>query len=66
MAHKDNMMITLDEFIKRECAIWSEDYIFDLIERGYFPVLTDHGWKWMVSRVAQASSVCYDGAVAAT
>jgi len=57
--------MTENEFIKRECSIWGEDYIFDLIERGYVPVLTDHGWKWMVTRVAQAPSMCYTSTVVA-
>lgn len=64
-------MITLDEFVKRECALWTEEYIFDLIERGYTPILTDHGYKWLYqkpqvtqeTRVALTDAVCYTGSV---
>jgi len=27
-----------NDFIKREINVWGEDYVFDLIDRGYKPV----------------------------
>lgn len=38
--------MTREEFINREVAIWGEDYIFDLLDRGYEPKLTSEGWRW--------------------
>lgn len=40
------IQISREEFIKREIAIWSEDYIFDLLDRGYDVKLTTEGYKW--------------------
>jgi hypothetical protein len=40
--------MTREEYISHEVAIWGEDYILDLIDRGYLPVLTTAGYKWMV------------------
>ena len=41
------------EFIKSEIAVWGEDYVFDLIDRGYTPVqLVINGslrWWWKLS-----------------
>lgn len=56
----DNM-ITENEFIRREIAIWGEDEIFDLIESGYVPVLTNRGYKWLLDsdRVDTAENLCY-------
>jgi hypothetical protein len=44
--------MTLEEFINREINVWSEDYIFDLLDRGYEPVelISDTGqtkWSWV-------------------
>lgn len=36
----------LEEFINSEIVVWGEDYIFNLIESGYTPKLTDRGWRW--------------------
>jgi hypothetical protein len=43
---KENMMITQDEFVKREIAVWGEDYVYDLIDRDFTPVLLN-GNKWV-------------------
>ena len=40
--------ITADEFIKREYRVWGEDYIDDLIERGYTPFYINGKWTWLV------------------
>lgn len=41
------MMITQDEFVKRETAVWGEEYVFDLIDRGFMPVLLNNEkWVW--------------------
>lgn len=37
---------TLD-FISSQRAVWGDDYVDDLIDRKYFPVLTSAGWKWI-------------------
>jgi hypothetical protein len=46
--------MTETEFIKRECVLWTEDYIFDLIDRGFRPVLVSaekiEKWVWILDR----------------
>ena len=39
--------MTQEEFLNREIYIWSEDYIFDLLDRGYEVKLTTAGWRWI-------------------
>lgn len=34
-------------FIKSQVAVWGQDYIDDLFDRKYFPVLTSAGWRWL-------------------
>lgn len=47
--NKDNMM-NKEEFIKKEIMIWGEDYIFDLMDRGYSPIILPNGkWSWLLS-----------------
>lgn len=41
-------MITQAEFIDKQVAIWGEDYVFDLYDRGYVPTLTSDGWKFVI------------------
>ena len=47
--------MTQTEFINREIAVWGEDEIFSLIDRGYTPVeLTDTmtgsvKWVWLLT-----------------
>lgn len=41
--------MTYDEFIQHECHVWGEDYVFDLLDRGYIVVQTDDGkWGWQM------------------
>ena len=50
MYEPSNDTITADEFIKREYRIWGEEYIDDLINGGYTPVLLSNGkWSWLYS-----------------
>jgi len=40
-------------FINHEIAVWGEDYIHDLLDRGYEPVLVcnqegDFKWTWIL------------------
>jgi hypothetical protein len=62
--------MTETDFVKSEIAVWGEDYIFSLIERGYSPVLTDNGWFWLLTQITPSMGldirpeVCYtDGAM---
>jgi hypothetical protein len=54
------MELTETQFINSEIAVWTEEYIFDLIERGYEPIaLTDEEtgkqvWRWVNTTCAQA------------
>ena len=40
-----------DEFVKREMFIWGEDYIIDLMDKGFTPILvlegTTYKWTWI-------------------
>ena len=55
--------MTKQEFIDREVTTWGEDYIFDLIDRGYEAVemvidgTTKWWWKLQSPRLTQ-TSVC--------
>jgi hypothetical protein len=44
--------MTREEFINREVATWGEDYIFDLIDRGYEVIQLRNGtqvkWTWVL------------------
>jgi hypothetical protein len=42
------LSMTENEFISKFTNVWGEDYVYDLIERGYAPVYTTHGWKWIL------------------
>ena len=35
------------EFYKDQVRVWGEDYVEDLINRGYAPKLTSNGWYWV-------------------
>jgi len=58
------MTNTFDAFVKKEISIWGEDYIFDLIEKGYKPVLLVVGdgatgqtkWSWKMPRNSPLTS----------
>lgn len=71
-----NQILTEDEFLKKEIVLWGENYIFDLVDRGYTLKLTTAGWRWILpasvpvvtagmqfTAVDTDSSLCYDGAV---
>lgn len=62
------------EFYKNQVSVWGVDYVEDLVERGYAPKLTEHGWKWIyipdavdfVNRgnpLDNAENSCYAGLV---
>lgn len=45
--------ITADEFIRKEAILWSEEYIEDLIDKGYSPklIVNEDGtskWTWVM------------------
>lgn len=56
--------MTREQFINREVSVWGEDYIFDLLDRGFEPVLlsnksrdfsqingdTHTKWTWIKSQ----------------
>lgn len=46
---KGNTMITqtITEFINGQVATWGQEYVDDLFDRNYFPVLTSAGWRWL-------------------
>lgn len=55
-------MITQDEYLKREIALWGEEYIFDLIDRGFTLILTSDGWKWVLPQLVRVDTervLCY-------
>ena len=36
------------QFIEREIDRWGEDDVFALIDKGFYPVLTTKGWRWIM------------------
>lgn len=48
--------MTYTEFINHEIAIWGEDYVFDLLDKGYSVVNTTHGYKWVLPASATNTS----------
>ena len=60
-----NMTITTrEEFITREVRVWGEDYIFDLLDRGYeVAELRDSRgvskWTWLLTNERQSATVQY-------
>lgn len=42
------MTETKTDFFHREVHVWGEEYVYDLVERGYTPILTTEGWRWMI------------------
>lgn len=62
--------MTREEFLAHEIYRWGEEYIFDLLERGYSLKLTNAGWRWFYTEPAQVAldnsrDSCYAGAVGA-
>lgn len=43
-------MATETEFLHNEITRWGEDYVLDLVDRGYVPTSTTQGWKWVLER----------------
>lgn len=39
--------MTKEEFINREVYVWGEDYIFDLIDKGYNVIEVNGVFKWV-------------------
>jgi len=37
----------MDEFIKIQAATWGQDYVDEMFESKYHPVLTSAGWRWL-------------------
>lgn len=42
--------VTITEFVDKEIALWGFDYIESLFNRGYEPILTNHGWRWIMPK----------------
>lgn len=47
--HVTNTNLTETEFYHAELRVWGEEYVESLLERGYTPVLTSSGWRWLVT-----------------
>lgn len=41
------MTAATQQFLDHEISVWGEDYIFDLIDRGYRAVETTAGCRWL-------------------
>jgi len=49
-------------FINHEIAVWGEDYIYDLLDRGFQPVLVSNReggfkWTWILPQLSRVSEV---------
>lgn len=42
------------EFIEDQYELYGEDYINELMDKGYVPIKTQRGWRWVLQRVAIA------------
>jgi len=54
--------MTLDEFIASEIATWGQDYIFDLVDRGYEAkrLIDSHGevrFTWVLTQAPIYASI---------
>lgn len=45
--------MTESEFIAKEVAVWGEDYVFDLLDKGYVPAFITSLNKWVFLNKAQ-------------
>jgi hypothetical protein len=50
--------VTMQEFIDKEIAVWGEDYVFDLFDKGYEPIalMREMGgirWSWKLEPLTQ-------------
>jgi hypothetical protein len=43
--------LTINEFVREQIATWGQDYVDDLLDRGYIPVCTSAGWRWLYADV---------------
>jgi hypothetical protein len=53
--------MTENDFIKSEIEIWGEDYILDLLDRGFTPVLLHTvnqvaKWSWLHTQTANPTT----------
>ena len=52
--------MTREQFMAKEIATWGEDYIFDLLDRGYVVVEVTTGthskWTWLLAQPAQLTN----------
>lgn len=48
--------MTIETYIQHEIHIWGEEYIFDLLDKGYEVVLTDKGYRWVLPASATSAS----------
>lgn len=56
----DKLHLAKAQFVKDQMRIWGEEYVEDLLDRGYEPTLLQHGdttkWVWLQQpRVLQLS-----------
>ena len=53
--------MTREQFIAKEVATWGEDYIFDLLDRGYEVVELHMGtqlkWTWLLTHAPEYGTV---------
>lgn len=47
--------LTETEYINKLTALWGEEYVDDLIHRGYLPIRTNEGWRWLLVVAAVAT-----------
>ena len=58
--------MTKDQFINREVTTWGEDYIFDLLDRGYEAIeLIDQTgqtrWSWRLTNASKPATMIHGG-----
>lgn len=54
--------MTIDEFIKREIAVWGEDHVESLIDKNFVPVLLSDGrWNWLLTTAENYAKVVRSG-----
>jgi len=58
--------MTNEEFINREVATWGEDYIFDLLDKGFTPTLLlshtgEVKWTWRLTSGASCDRLSTGG-----
>ena len=62
--------MTREQFIAKEVATWGEDYIFDLLDRGYEVIELRMGthvkWTWLLTNTEDSATVGSGSAVGFT